>query len=146
LKKSNFELVCQKATEIGVKEIVPIITKNTVKLNLNFKRLEKIIKEAAEQSKRGILPKLGKILTFREALKKVQNFELKILFDESGKNFKSLKTKAQKRGVFVGPEGGWDRAEIELAKKENFQILNLGKLNLRSETAAILATFLTRNF
>jgi len=146
LKKSNFELVCQKATEIGVKEIVPIICKNTVKIGLNFKRLEKIAKEAAEQSKRLTLPKIEKILTFREAIERVKNFDLKILFDISGKDFSSLGKKVKKLAIFIGPEGGWDKSEIELAKKENFEILNLGKLNLRSETAAIVASFLTIYF
>ena len=64
LKKENFELVAQKATEVGVKEIVPIITERTVKLNLNIERLEKIIKEAAEQSGRGIVPVLHKPIEF----------------------------------------------------------------------------------
>jgi len=142
LKKSNFELVVQKVTEIGIKEIVPIICKNTVKTGLNFQRLEKIAKEAAEQSKRVTLPKVEKILSFEEAIEKAKSFDLKILFDISGKNFSPVKKETKKVALFIGPEGGWDELEIELAKKENFEILNLGKLNLRSETAAIVASFL----
>jgi 16S rRNA (uracil1498-N3)-methyltransferase len=142
LKKSNFELVVQKVTEIGVKEIVPIFCKNTVKTGLNFKRLEKIAKEATEQSKRITLPKIEKVLSFKEAIEKAKNFDLKILFDISGKNFSLAKKEAKSVAIFIGPEGGWDELEIELAKKENFEILNLGKLNLRSETAAIVASFL----
>jgi 16S rRNA (uracil1498-N3)-methyltransferase len=142
LKKSNFELVVQKATEIGVGEIAPILCKNTVKTGLNLKRLEKIAKEAAEQSKRVTLPKIEKILSFKEAIEKARNFDLKILFDISGKNLSFLKRKVKNVAIFIGPEGGWDKSEIELAKKENFEILNLGKLNLRSETAAIVASFL----
>jgi len=146
LKKSNFELVVQKATEIGVKEIVPMLCKNTVKTSLNFERLRKIAKEAAEQSKRVSLPKIEEILTFEEAIEKIRNFDLKILFDASGKNFSHLKNEGQKIAIFVGPEGGWDKSEIELVKKENFEILNLGKLNLRSETAAICGIFLIISF
>jgi 16S rRNA (uracil1498-N3)-methyltransferase len=142
LKKSNFELVVQKATEIGVGEIVPILSKNTVKAGLNFKRLEKIGREAAEQSKRVTLPKIEKILTFEEAIEKAKNFDLKILFDISGEKFPSLKGKVERVAIFIGPEGGWDKSEIELVKKENFEILNLGKLNLRSETAATVSSFL----
>jgi 16S rRNA (uracil1498-N3)-methyltransferase len=141
LKKSNFELVVQKATEIGIKEIVPIVCKNTVKAGLNFWRLRKIAKEAAEQSKRLTLPKIEKILTFEEAIEKARNFDLKILFDISGKALYPFKRKINKVAIFIGPEGGWDKSEIELAKKENFEILNLGRLNLRSETAAIVASF-----
>jgi 16S rRNA (uracil1498-N3)-methyltransferase len=146
LKKSNFELVVQKATEIGGGEIVPILCKNTVKTGLNLKRLEKIAKEATEQSKRVNLPKIGNILTFKEAIEKVKNFDLKILFDISGKEFYPLKRKIDKVAIFIGPEGGWEKSEIELAKKENFEILNLGRLNLRSETAAICACFLVIHF
>jgi len=57
-----------------------------------------------------------------------------------------FKKRSKKVAIFIGPEGDWDKSEIELAKKENFEILNLGKLNLRSETAAILASFLTIHF
>jgi 16S rRNA (uracil1498-N3)-methyltransferase len=145
LKKSNFELVVQKATEIGVKEIVPILCRNTVKTGLNLKRLEKIAKEATEQSKRVTLPKIEKILSFKEAIEKAKNFDLKILFDISGKDFSLVKKGAKNVAIFIGPEGGWDELEIEMAKKENFEILNLGKLNLRSETAAIVASFLVSN-
>src|SRR3989344_4947911 len=58
LKRENFELVVQKATEIGIKEIVPIITERTVKLDIRKDRLEKIIREAAGQSGRGTVPVL----------------------------------------------------------------------------------------
>jgi 16S rRNA (uracil1498-N3)-methyltransferase len=143
LKKSNFKLVVQKATEIGVKEIIPILCKNTVKTGVNFKRLEKIAKEAVEQSKRVTLPKIEKVLSFKEAIERAKNFDLKILFDISGKDFSLVKKEAKSVAIFIGPEGGWDELEIEMAKKENFEILNLGKLNLRSETAAIIASFLT---
>src|SRR3989344_2070787 len=68
LKRENFELVVQKATEIGVAEIVPVITRRTVKLALKQERLEKIIKEAAEQSGRGVVPTLSKPMEFQEAL------------------------------------------------------------------------------
>jgi len=118
------------------------LCKNTVKTGLNLKRLEKIAKEATEQSKRVTLPKIEKILSFKEAIEKARNFDLKILFDISGKKFSPLKRKIDKVVIFIGPEGGWDKSEIELAKKENFEILNLGKLNLRSETAAIVSSFL----
>jgi RNA methyltransferase, RsmE family len=146
LKKSNFELVVQKATEIGVKEIVPILCKNTVKTGLNLKRLEKIAKEATEQSKRVTLPKIEKVLSFKEAIEKAKNCDLKILFDISGKDFSLAKKEAKSVAIFIGPEGGWDELEIEMAKKENFEILNLGKLNLRSETAAIVSSFLATRY
>lgn len=146
LKKSNFDLVVQKATEIGVKEIIPIICKRTIKKGLNLERLRKISKEASEQSCRGILPQILAPISFTEAIKRAKNFDLKIIFDASGKEFSRTKgEKIEKVAIFIGPEGGWDKKELEMAKKENFEILNLGKLNLRAETAAIVASFLVVN-
>lgn len=147
LKKSNFELVVQKATEIGVKEIFPIISENTIKLGLNFERLKRIAKEAGEQSGRISLPKIGEILKFEKALLKAKQDDLKIIFDISGGNFFQFNPKNfRKISIFIGPEGGWTKKEIELGKKKGFLVLSLGKLNLRAETAAILATFLAENF
>lgn len=145
LKKANFEFVVQKATEIGVKEIFPIICKNTVKLGLKMERLKKIAKEAAEQSKRGVLPTISKPIDYLKAIERARNSELKILFDSSGRDFFKIFKKAKKISIFVGPEGGWSKEEIELAKSKNFEIVNLGKLNLRAETAATVGSFLAAN-
>lgn len=144
LKKQNFELVVQKATEIGVKEIIPLICKNTVKTGLNLERVKKISKEAAEQAGRGLLPKILEPIKFNEAVEKIK--ETKILFDPSGGDFRELiAQKTKNLAVFVGPEGGWSREEVNLARKEGFKILNLGKLTLRAETAAIVGSFLAVN-
>ncbi len=146
LKKRNFELVVQKATEIGIKKIVPIICGNTIKLGLNLERLRKISIQAAEQSGRGILPEILEPKDFNEAIKEARDSDLKILFDLSGKDFSELKNFSAKNiSIFIGPEGGWKNAELEVAKKENFEILNLGKLILKGETAAIVASFLIVN-
>lgn len=145
LKRANFEFVVQKATEIGVKEIFPIICKNTVKLGLKMERLKKIAKEAAEQSKRGVLPTISKPIDYLKAIERARNSELKILFDSSGRDFFKIFKKAKKISIFVGPEGGWSKEEIELAKSKNFEIVNLGKLNLRAETAATVGSFLAAN-
>lgn len=143
LKKENFDFVVQKTTEIGVKKIAPIICKNTIKFGLNLQRLTKIAKEAAEQSGRGLVPKICSPLKFEEAIKRVQFLEFKILFDFRGKKLSKIKNqKFKKIAIFIGPEGGWSKEEIELAKKENFCVLNLGKLNLRAETASIVSSFL----
>ena len=146
LKKENFELVAQKATEVGVKEIVPLITQRTVKLNINHERLEKICQEAAEQSGRGIIPLVNNPITFEEAINFAQNNELNCLFDPEGQNLsKSFIKGKNKIGIFIGPEGGWTEEEIALAKRNNFKIVTLGKLILRAETAAIIAPYLIIN-
>lgn len=143
LKKENLELVVQKATEIGVKEIMPIITKRTVKLNLKKDRLEKIIKEASEQSGRGMIPILHEVADFNMAIKRAAINDVNFFFDSSGKNIKDVLSKKQRIGIFIGPEGGWDEEELQLARENNFKITSLGKLTLRGETAAIVASYLS---
>ncbi len=144
LKRENFELVVQKATEVGVAEIVPIITRRTVKLDVKQERLEKIIKEAAEQSGRGVIPKLLPPQQFQEQVERVKGKGQNILFDSSGQfQIVNFKFQIQKScGIFVGPEGGFDETEITAAKAAGFEISSLGKLTLRGETAAIVASYL----
>jgi 16S rRNA (uracil1498-N3)-methyltransferase len=145
LKKENFELVVQKAVEIGVKEIVPIITKRTIKTGLNYERLNKIIKEAVEQSGRGIVPVLHNTTEFEEIIKKEsQDNLLRIICDISGEFWPSISANIdnKKIAVFVGPEGGWESSEIEIAKNSGFKIAKLGDFTLRGETAAIIASYL----
>ncbi|MBI2064795.1 MAG: 16S rRNA (uracil(1498)-N(3))-methyltransferase [Candidatus Yanofskybacteria bacterium] len=144
LKRENFELVVQKATEAGVKEIIPIITERTVKLNIRPDRLEKIIKEAAEQSGRGIVPILRDPVNFVDATGGVNRNGINIIFDMSGEIFGNWKLEIGNYplGVWIGPEGGWTDKELERARVENFKIFNLGKLTLRAETAAIIGTYL----
>jgi len=142
LKKENFELVAQKATECGVSKIIPIITERTIKTGINIERLQKIAKEASEQSGRMTVPEISEPIKFLEALETIEGDS--VLFDISGSEFTNnyqLKTK----NLFIGPEGGWTKKEIELAKQNNFKIATLGPLTLRGETATIIATYLVSN-
>ena len=144
LKRENFELVVQKATEAGVEEIVPMITERTIKLNIRLDRLEKIIREAAEQSGRGRPPVIREPVDFQKKLESVENNQLNILFHQSGVSFDRAERLdgVGRIGVWIGPEGGWTDKEIELARRSGFKIINLGKLTLRAETAAIIGTYL----
>ncbi len=145
LKKENFEFVVEKAVEAGVAEIVPVITARTIKTNLRIDRLEKIIREAAEQSGRGILPILGKIINFRDAMRRAEENDSNLFFEVHSPRFEQRKLTVdvgRRVGVWIGPEGGWDEGEIKTAQEKNFQIVSLGKLTLRAETAAIIATYL----
>jgi len=147
LKRENFEWVCQKATEVGTKEIVPIISARTVKLGFKKERLEKIIKEAAEQSGRGILPILREPLKFEAALEKAQENDLNLFFEMDEPLINREATgKAAKIGIFIGPEGGWSEEELEFVKRETiksdkFKMAGLGKTTLRAETAAVAASW-----
>jgi len=139
LKKENFEWVVQKATELGVSQITPIITQRTVKLNIDKKRLEKITKEAAEQSGHSRIPAVEKTETFKKALeKKTKN--TKILCDMSGVSIKKEDIQGNSE-LFIGPEGGWSQEEIEMAKKEGCLVRSFSSFTLRAETAAIVATY-----
>lgn len=146
LKKENFEWVVQKTIEIGIKEITPVITKRTIKLGLNYERLNKIIKEASEQSGRGVLPKLNETLSFEEAVKKASKEKtVNLFFDVSGQPLKSIHNLFSAFNIFVGPEGGWDEEEIKIAKENGFSFVTLGKTTLRAETAAITSSYIVCN-
>ncbi len=138
LKKENFELVCQKATEIGIRKIVPVITARTVKLGLNFDRLEKIVKEAAEQSGQIVVPDIGEMMEFGETLS--IRADRKIIFDKSGDKFITDRSN-KSLVILVGPEGGFEEKEIELAKEAGWEVKSLGNSTLRGETAAIIASY-----
>ena len=145
LKKENFEFVAQKAVECGIGKIIPLVTNRTIKLNLNLGRLEKIVKEAAEQSGRLDLPEVYPPMKFEEAVQ-TANSELNIFFDGKGEPVAGiLKKKKGSISAWVGPEGGWSPEELELAKGYGFKIASLGKTTLRGETAAIVASYLISN-
>ena len=147
LKNENFEWVVQKATEIGIREIIPLVTKRTVKLNLRKERLEKICHEAAEQSGRGIVPIINNPIKFEEIMRFAKNNDLNLFFDPSGESFHQsiIKKGTKKIGIFIGPEGGWDEDEIFMAKHNDFKLVSLGKLILRAETAAVISSYLVVN-
>ncbi|MDQ5930746.1 MAG: rRNA (uracil1498-N3)-methyltransferase, partial [Bacteroidota bacterium] len=141
LKKENFELVVQKASEIGITKIVPMITTRTVKTGLNFDRINKIAREASELSGRSTVTEITEITTFPDALQNDTNSN-KILFDITGKQVESQKLKVESLSIYIGPEGGFTDQEIDEAKEHNLNIYNLGKLTLRGETAGIIACYL----
>jgi len=140
LKKENFELVAQKATELGVSRIIPILSARTVKTGLNMARVIKIAKEAAEQSGRGDIPEILPISSFEKCLAIEGN---KIILHPALKNEKDpiLNTSVSAKIIFIGPEGGWADEEILVAKQAGVSCVSLGPMTMRSETAAIIASF-----
>jgi len=159
LKRENFELVCQKATEVGVSMIVPLLTERTVKTNINNERLKKIIKEATEQSGRACIPALCDTMSFAEALEQAQTSDANYFFDTAAdvisnemRNPDAVSRKrrdpsaqglgmTEKVNIFIGPEGGWSDAERDGAQKAGLEFRSLGSLTLRAETAAIVASY-----
>jgi len=141
LKADHFEWVLQKGTEVGVSEFVPLVTARTIKKGLNIKRCELIIREAAEQSGRGILPVLRNETRFLDALKDASKNNQNYFCNFGGKLLK-VNQSAQRVGVFIGPEGGWEANEVEIAQKYHLEAVSLGSLTMRAETAAIIASYL----
>jgi len=145
LKKENFEMIVQKATEVGVKKIVPLVTGHTVKLNLNLSRLRKIAQEAAEQSGRLDVPEISPILSLKESLDYIQEGELAWCLDTTSQIEVIAPVEDKMIHLFIGPEGGWTDEERVLFTKHHFSFLSLGPLVLRGETAAIIASYLACN-
>ncbi len=141
LKKENFELALQKAVECGITSITPIITRRTVKLGLNLDRLERIVKEAAEQSGRGMLPTINGIVDFEEAAKTARGG--KIIGHMYGKPFQEIiGLKNEEISIFIGPEGGWETKEVEIARDNQIIPVDFGPRVMRAETAAIVSVFI----
>ena len=133
LKGEKFDLVVQKAVELGVTKLIPIQTKRAdVKLKDGEKKLErwrKIALEAAKQSGRAGLMKIETLLNFEKFIETAE--ETKILFAERGEEEYTKKKKKKKITAVIGSEGGWEDSEIEAARRNNFQIIPFGGRILR---------------
>ncbi|MCL5011932.1 MAG: 16S rRNA (uracil(1498)-N(3))-methyltransferase [Patescibacteria group bacterium] len=145
LKRENFELVVQKATELGVSDIIPLITKRTIKTGLKQSRLEKIAIEAAEQCGRVQIPTIHEPISFPDALQKAQDHDLVIILHTQGGENKVKNHSYKNIGLFIGPEGGFSEEEIAEVKKYNYTIRTFPNTILRAETAAIVGVFWVRD-
>ena len=149
MKRDKFEFVLQKATEVGVSRIVPIISQRSLVQTAELKpnkqaRWQRILTEAAEQCQRGRIPELHTPLKFNQAISQSPNFSISIIAYESGGV--DLKTAVNQPpsssatiALFIGPEGGYDPSEIQLAQEHGIIPISLGSRILRAETAAIIA-------
>lgn len=151
LKREKFEWVLQKGTEIGVSHFVPVITKRSlVRESTGLKaekidRWRRIIKEAAEQSGRGVLPTIISPVPFTFAAAEGLGHDCALMAWEEGpkpaiRDALRLRESARDVGLYIGPEGGFDPAEVEEAAFYGVIPVTLGQRILRTETAAIVAT------
>lgn len=149
-KGPKMEMILQKLTEVGVDEIILVQTKRTVvkvddkKEDKKIERWERIIYEAAKQSKRGKIPALKGVLTFKEALDDMSENDFNIAPYENERT-KSIKQAIKgvdinNIGIFVGPEGGFEDTEIEAIEAIGGQSVSLGPRILRTETASLVAS------
>lgn len=139
-KPALFELVVQKATELGVTDIYPLITERTENRRMTkFDRLNLIALEATEQCGRLKIPQLHHPVNFEEVIPQLKNAYIGYEY-ESGKllsDYHSDLQKAQEIQLIIGPEGGLSESEISLAKSSGLHSFSLGRRILRTETAAI---------
>ncbi|MCX6719124.1 MAG: RsmE family RNA methyltransferase [Candidatus Taylorbacteria bacterium] len=156
VKKDNFEWIVEKATELGVTHIIPVISERSEKKSLNEERLKKIALEASEQSGRGNVPTIHGIISLNELINSSAssipaNTKLIAFHTEGVSEYGELHIsdicKDESMAVFIGPEGGWSPDEIKLFQANNIPILCLGNQVLRAETAvvAILSQVVFKN-
>jgi 16S rRNA (uracil1498-N3)-methyltransferase len=137
----RYEWFLEKATEIGIQEITPIICDRSERKVINIERFEKIILSAMKQSNELYLPKLNPAISFKEFMKqKKEGLQLIAHCEETDK--KTLKSILQSNTdvtVLIGPEGDFSEKEIALALEQNYIPVSLGNTRLRTETAAVVA-------
>lgn len=148
-KSDKMELVIQKAVELGAVKIVPVRTRRCIvrldkqKAEKKLARWRSIAEAAAKQSGRGIIPEIPEIMSFAEALEDAGNLDAVLipyeLYDGMQDSFGMVERAAKSRsvGVFIGPEGGFERGEIEQAIGQGAVPISLGKRILRTETAGM---------
>lgn len=148
-KGDKMETIIQKCVELGVCGIVPVNTERCIvkidknKENKKMERWRKIAESAAKQSGRGIIPSVGQVVSFENALKEASSMDGAVIpYELEEKN--GLKSfldgfKGESLAVFIGPEGGFSIDEIEKALKSGVVPVTLGKRILRTETAGMAA-------
>lgn len=137
----RFEWFLEKATEIGVHEITPIICDHSERKVIKNERFDKIILSALKQSNHCYLPILNQAISFKEFLKKEIKGQKFIAHCEENDK-KSLKKILEKNidvTILIGPEGDFSSNEIEIAIKNHYIPISLGNTRLRTETAALVA-------
>ena len=137
----RFEWFLEKATEIGVDSITPIICDHSERKVIKHERFEKILQSAMKQSLQCYLPKLNKAVNFSDFIKEDFDGQLFIAHCEKTER-KSLKDELQSNKeitILIGPEGDFSVKEIEQALHFNYIPVTLGTSRLRTETAAIVA-------
>lgn len=159
-KADKMELIIQKAVELGAAEIIPVeMRRCVVKLDGSKKakktqRWQAIAESAAKQSRRAVVPMVREPMSMEEAVRFAeQNTDVRLLpyelqeADGSTRDVLDGIREGSAVSIFIGPEGGFDPAEVELARKAGIRPISLGKRILRTETAALVAlSFLIYHF
>ncbi|MCM8710405.1 16S rRNA (uracil(1498)-N(3))-methyltransferase [Clostridium sp. SYSU_GA19001] len=152
-KSSKMDLIVQKGTELGVKEITPVITERViVKSELGeFKKVDRwnrIALEACKQCKRTLIPKINTPIEFEHLINDIKTMDLVVVPYENQESFgiknviKSVKNNTKNIAIVIGPEGGFEQSEIEVFRNIGAHIVTLGPRILRTETAGFVCVSL----
>lgn len=146
-KADKMELIIQKAVELGVYQVIPVATKRSVvkldekKAKGKLARWQAIAEAAAKQSKRRIVPEVAGVMTMREAVDYARKMQVKCIPYELAEGMAHTRQliesiePGQEVAVFIGPEGGFEESEIQLAMEAGIIPVTMGKRILRTETA-----------
>ena len=148
-KAAKMEWIIQKTVELGVAHIVPMATRRCIvklddkKADAKIARWQEIAKAAAKQSKRGLIPTVHPVMPFKTAIEFVSDMDVRMIpyeLAEDMQHTRDLLAKAkpgQRIAVFIGPEGGFEEAEIQTALSAGVEPVTLGRRILRTETAGM---------
>lgn len=148
-KSDKMEFIIQKAVELGVYQIIPVETRRTVvkldkkKEESKLRRWSAVSESAAKQSGRLIVPEVAGVMTFQKALAISKEFDITVIPFEHAKGMEETRQTlsaikhGMNVGIFIGPEGGFEDSEVELAKSFGARPITLGKRILRTETAGL---------
>ncbi len=148
-KADKLELIIQKAVELGVYQVIPVETKRSIvkldekKAKAKTARWQQISEAAAKQSKRGIIPEVSEPVSFQKALAQAADMDVKLIPYELAEGMEKTRSliesirPGQTIAIFIGPEGGFDEAEIAAAMENGIQPITLGRRILRTETAPL---------
>ena len=141
----RFEWFLEKATEIGVDEITPIICDHSERKTIKEERCKRILLSAMKQSLKFYTPRINEVISLKEFLRKDYQASKYIAHCEEGEEGEEAKTNLKKENtdnslILIGPEGDFSTNEIKLAITKKFKPITLGNCRLRTETAGIIAT------
>lgn len=144
---TRLEWLLEKATEMGVYEIMPLLCEHTLFEKFKLERFQNILQSAMIQSQQVWLPILDTPVKFKEAIQNQKQGQKLIAHCEDGNkiNIKEIEAGADLL-LFIGPEGDFSSTEIELALANNYQAIHLGPTRLRTETAALFALSVLKKF
>ncbi len=145
-KGDKMDTIVQKAVELGVNEIIPVISARCISrpdeksMHKKIARWQKIALQAAQQSRRGIIPVVKEAVSFKQAVKSLDENACNIIFYECGGNkVSSIINENNNINMFIGSEGGFEKQEVDSIIEKGGSAATLGKRVLRAETAPLTA-------